>query len=78
MAAPSVQKEEVAKKSRPHISWSSQQWKNQVGQVARWTRSKFNGMFAQCAMMIQAMSLKGCVEHESNEIVEQDIGNSFA
>ena len=54
-----------------------QQWKNQVRQVARWTRSRSNRMFVQCAMMVQAMSLKGCMEHESNGGVENDNRQQF-
>ena len=34
-------------------------------------------MFAQCAMMVQAMSLKGCMEHETNEGVENDNRQQF-
>ena len=54
-----------------------QQWKNQVRQVTRWTKSKSSRLFAQCVMMMQAKSLKTCVEHGSNEIVEQDYSQQF-
>ena len=49
-----------------------QQWKNQVRQVTRWTKNKSSRLFAQCVMMMQAMNLKGCMEHSSDEVVEQD------
>ena len=54
-----------------------QQWKNQVRQVTRWTKNKSSRLFAQCVMMMQAMNLKGCMEHSSDEVVEQDNSQQF-
>ena len=57
--------------------FAEQQWKNQVRQVTRWTRSKSNRMLVQCAMMVQAMSLKGCMEQELEEKTNSESQQQF-
>ena len=45
-------------------------WKQRIQNVTRWNKSRTHKL-VQCAMMLQAISLKGCGEQDAPESAEQ-------
>ena len=51
-------------------SLASEMWKQQIQNVTRWSKNRTHKL-VQCAMMLQAISLKGCGEQDAPESAEQ-------
>ena len=49
---------------------ASEMWKQQIQNVTRWSKNRTHKL-VQCAMMLQAISLKGCGEQDAPESAEQ-------
>ena len=51
-------------------SLAAAMWKRPIQNVARWNKNRTHKL-VQCAMMLQAISLKGCGEKDAPESAEQ-------